>query len=100
MEAKECESGITMMPVNCPLDVEPQTAEALQELDYRVMGHAYASQNELGRLCEETVYQHDLQARLLEDGFQDVQLEVPLTVSYGEFAKVYSLDLVVDTIVK
>jgi len=60
-----------------------------------VMGHAFASQNELGRLCEEGIYQSDLQARLLADGCRDVQVEVPVTVCHADFSKTYLVDLVV-----
>ncbi len=84
------------MPIHCGLDIRALSAEEFQELDYRVMGHAFQSQNELGRLCDECVYQRDLQARLLADGFQCVRIEEPITVSYADFAKTYSLDLVAD----
>lgn len=84
------------MPLSCPLDVRPLTAEEFQEVDYRVMGHAFASQNMLGRLCEEQAYQRDLQARLLADGFQSVHIEVPISVSYKDFYKHYFVDLVAD----
>ena len=84
------------MSVSCPFEPRPLTAEEFQELDYRVMGHAFASQNELGRLCEEDAYQRDLQARLLADGFRAVFIEVPVTVSHADFTKVYYLDLVAD----
>lgn len=84
------------MTINSPLDVRPLTAEEFQEIDYRIMGHAFASQNRLGRLCEEAAYQRDLQARLLADGFRSVQIEVPVTVSHADFSKTYFLDLVAD----
>ena len=60
------------------------------------MGHAYASQNELGRLCDECAYHADLKARLLADGFQSVLTEIPVTVAHRDFAKKYFLDLLAD----
>jgi GxxExxY protein len=84
------------MPSTCPLAIRSLTPDAFDELDYRVMGHAFAAQNELGRLCEEGPYQRDLQARLRADGFQDVQIEVPIHVSHADFSKTYYLDLVAD----
>jgi len=84
------------MPISCPLDIRPLTAEEFGELDYRIMGHAFASQNLLGRLCDEQVYQRDLRARLLADGFARVHIEVPVRVCYADFAKDYFLDLVAD----
>jgi len=84
------------MPITCPRELRRLTEEEFDEVDYRVMGHAFACQNELGRLCEEEAYQRDLQARLLANGFRDVQIEVPVTVSHAGFSKTYSIDLVAD----
>ncbi len=72
------------------------SADEFEKRDYRVMGHAYASQNELGRLCDECAYEADLKARLLADGFQSVQTQVPVTVSHRDFSKTYRLDLIAD----
>lgn len=84
------------MPLHCPITIKPLAPEAFETLDYRVMGHAYASQNELGRLCDECAYQADLRARLLADGFRAVHTEVPVTVTHRDFTKKYYLDLVAD----
>jgi GxxExxY protein len=84
------------MPIHCPIPVRGLTAEQFERIDYRVMGHAYASQNELGRLCDEAAYQADLKARLLADGFRSVQTEIPVTVEHRDFIKRYFVDLLVD----
>ena len=84
------------MPIHCPVTVAYLTADEFEKLDYRVMGHAYASQNELGRLCDECAYEADLKARLLADGFRSVQTQVPVTVTHRDFSKKYLLDLLVD----
>ncbi|HNQ73987.1 MAG TPA: GxxExxY protein [Verrucomicrobiota bacterium] len=84
------------MPIHCPVQIKPLDGAAFEGLDYRIMGHAYASQNELGRLCNESAYQADLKARLVSDGFCSVWTEVPLTVTHREFSKRYYLDLVAD----
>jgi GxxExxY protein len=85
------------MPIHCPITIKPLAPAEFEEVDYRIMGHAYASQNELGRLCDECAYQADLQARLLADGFHSVLTEVPVTVSHRDFSKKSLLDLVADT---
>ena len=84
------------MPNHCPVTVAALSADKFERLDYRVMGHAYASQNELGRLCDECAYEADLTARLLADGFKSVQAQIPVTVSHRDFSKTYRLDLVAD----
>lgn len=82
------------VPISCPLELRCLTENEFEEVDFRVMGHAFASQNELGRLCEEGIYQRDLRARLLAEGGGDVQVEVPVTVSHADFSKTYLIDLV------
>jgi GxxExxY protein len=84
------------MPIHCPISIPPLSADEFEKLDYRVMGHAYASQNELGRLCDECAYEADLRARLLADGFKSVQTKVPVTVTHRDFSKTYRLDLIPD----
>ena len=87
------------MPITCPVRVKHLSPAEFDELDFRVMGYAFASQNELGRMCEEGVYQRDLQARLLADGFRDVQIEVPVTLSHDDFTKTLSIDLIADNLI-
>jgi GxxExxY protein len=84
------------MPIHCPLSIRTLSADEFEQCDYRVMGHSYASQNELGRLCEEGVYEADLKSRLLADGFREVHTQVPVTVTHGIFSKAYYLDLIAD----
>lgn len=84
------------MPIHCPVQVKVLGPAEFEEIDYRVMGHAYASQNELGRLCDESAYEADLKARLLAEGFRSVQTQVPITVTHGDFVKKYFADLLVD----
>lgn len=83
------------MPITCPLVARPITQDQFAALDYRVMRHAFDAQNELGRLCDEVIYRHDLAARLQKAALGPVRTELPVTVSYGDFSKTYRLDLVV-----
>jgi GxxExxY protein len=85
------------MPIHCPVTIQSLSADEFETLDYRVMGHAYVSQNELGRLCDECAYHADLKARLSADGFQSVLTEIPVTVTHRDFSKRYFLDLVADS---
>jgi GxxExxY protein len=84
------------MPIHCPVTVAYLSADEFEKLDYRVRGHAYASQNELGRLRDECVYEADLKSRLLADGFSSVQTQMPVTVTHRDFSKTYRLDLIAD----
>ena len=82
------------MPVTCPIHFQPLSTEEFAELDYALMKHAFAGHTELGRLADEQIYQADFAARVRSDGCK-VTREVPVTVSFGDFVKAYSLDMVV-----
>jgi GxxExxY protein len=83
------------MPINSTVSIRQVEQEEFSHLDYQVMRHAFDSHNELGRLCAEVIYQNDLAARLAAIGLGPIRTEVPVTVSYQDFAKTYYLDLVV-----
>ncbi len=66
----------------------------MRTIDYTVMGHAFATHRELGRLCDESVYQHKLLCRL-ETAGMEAAIEIPVSLSHREFSTRLSLDLVV-----
>jgi GxxExxY protein len=83
------------MPITSSVCVRPINQEEFARIDYLVMRHAFATQNDLGRLCDEIIYHNDLAARLEAAGLGPVRKEVPITVTHLSFAKTYWLDLVV-----
>jgi GxxExxY protein len=84
------------MPITCPIPVRPLAQDEFARIDYQVMRLAFDSQNALGRLCDEVFYQNDLAARIQAAGLATVRKEVPVTVSFRDFAKVYSLDFLLE----
>jgi GxxExxY protein len=80
------------MPIESP-ELPRLGSDDMRAIDYEVMRHAFASQNELGRLCDEGVYQADVAARLRAAGIE-ARHEVPLRVWHGTFEKIYRLDLI------
>jgi GxxExxY protein len=82
------------MPITSPLCLSSVSQEEFAQFDYQVMRHAFECQNELGRLCEESIYQNDLAVRLRSAGLPTLK-EFPVTVAHRDFAKTYLLDLVV-----
>ena len=84
------------MPVHCPITISRLTREQFLERDEIVMRCAYATQNRLGRLCDERVYENHLAARLRAEGMPNVRTQIPITVTHGAFSKKYRLDLVAD----
>jgi GxxExxY protein len=59
------------------------------------MGHAFATHTQLGRLCDESVYQRELLRRLEMAGVE-AAIEIPVTLSHRQFSTQLSLDLVVE----
>jgi GxxExxY protein len=84
------------MPITCQASIRVLTLEDFKRLDHEVMRHAFDSQNELGRLCEEAVYQADLAARLRANGLTETHTRVGVRVSHADFAKPYYVDLLAD----
>ena len=82
------------MPIESAISIENPSSEEFGALDYEVMKHAFASQNELGRLADESVYQKDLASRLVQEQLAACR-EVGVTARFQSFRKTYLLDLVV-----
>ncbi|MCY2991984.1 MAG: GxxExxY protein [Planctomycetota bacterium] len=84
------------MPIHCRITIPALTPDEFKTRDYRIMGQAFACQNELGRFCEEGAYEADLVARLRADWSCEVYAQEPVVVTYEDFSKTYFLDLIVD----
>lgn len=65
-----------------------------RQLDYEIMQNAFATQNDLGRFCDEEIYQKDLSIRLNQLGIS-FQTEARVEVKCDDFRKIYFLDLVI-----
>lgn len=89
------ENEIPLSPFLCPIRFRRLARPEFDEMSRLIMAQVFAAQNELGRLCDETVYQKDIALRLEAAGLGPVATEVPTTVSWREFTKIYYLDLVV-----
>jgi len=105
MGADESEAGEALtnaicwgwdMPIHCAIQLRDLDEREFDERDAIVMRCAFASQNEMGRLCEEQVYENDMALRLRAEGCRDVHTQVPVQVSHGDFVRTYRLDLVAD----
>jgi GxxExxY protein len=83
-----------MNSVTCPIKFPALSREEFLKLDYQIMRHAFACHNNLGRLCDEKIYQADMKERLERIGLGPIATEVPVTIRWKEFSKTYYLDLV------
>lgn len=80
------------MPIDVPFKVHRLTKDEFAKIDYEVMNHAFACHGELGRLCDEKIYQADLAARLIQAGYE-TQREVRILIRHKDFSKEYILDV-------
>lgn len=71
------------------------SASNLRSIDYKVMEHAFASHNELGRLADENVFQHNLLQRLHAAGMR-ATIEVSADLSFQGFSIPLAIDLIVE----
>jgi len=80
------------MPIECRFPVKPLSQDEFHAIDKTVMKHAFDIQNELGRLCDERIYQNELAYRCGQDGLT-ILTEAMICVTHRTFSKTYYLDL-------
>lgn len=76
------------MPITRATETIRPTQSEFGQIAYEVMNCVYAIHNEFGRFFDETVYKQELADRM-----SGMELELPVTVSYGSFSKLYRLDV-------
>lgn len=84
------------MPIEHGIKAKLVPEDDFYALDYEVMGLAFSIHRELGRLWNERIYQNELAYRCQKAGFEKVETEVPIQVSYRDFNKTYSVDLLLN----
>ena len=84
------------MPIRYGFQTKGITEDEFHDIDYVVMKQAYSIHNDMGRLWNEKIYQNELADRCQKAGIEKIETEVPIEVSYGEFQKIYKIDLVVN----
>ena len=82
------------MSISCSIEPATISRDEYHRLDYAIMGLILAARNDLGRLCDEKIYQAEIMNRCEDAGFH-VEKEVRIRVAYEDFVKTYRLDLVI-----
>ena len=83
------------MPILRKFDTVSLTKPQFYEIDHLVMKHAFAIQNELGRLYDEQIYHEELSRRCISSGLK-VLSEGEITVSLDSFSKSYYFDALIN----
>jgi GxxExxY protein len=79
------------MPIRTSVPIRIFDQEAFHQVDKRVTGIAFDIHNEFGRFLDERLYQGELTRRCRARGFE-VQPELEISVSLGDFNKCYFAD--------
>ncbi len=79
------------MPIRTSVPIRLFDQEAFHQVDKRVTGIAFDIHNEFGRFLEERLYQRELTRRCRASGLE-VQPELEISVSLGDFNKYYLAD--------
>lgn len=82
------------MPIKPTFQIQPLDQKSFHLIDEVVMGHAFDIHNELGRFCDEKIYQNELAYRCVASGF-DVLQEAMISVKHRDFSKQYFLDILI-----
>lgn len=84
------------MPIHCSFNANLIGEREFHAIDYEVMKLVFAIHRDLGRLWNEKIYQNELADRCQKAGFEKVDTEVPIEVSYKGFKKNYYVDLILN----
>ncbi len=78
------------MPITSPYTFQRISQDEFGEIAFEVMKHVFQIHDEYGRFFNETIFKRELANRI-----DIVHLEVPITVSFQSFAKIYYLDTMI-----
>ena len=82
------------MPIKSAFSVQPLDQKSFHLIDEVVMRHAFDIHNEMGRFCDERIYQDELAYRCAASGF-DVLREPMISVTHRDYCKRYFLDMLI-----
>ena len=84
------------MPFKYSSLIKPCSEDEFHLVDYQIMEIVVSIHKELGRFCDEKIYQNELAYRCRDTDFETVATEVPIQVSYKDFCKTYCMDLLIN----
>jgi GxxExxY protein len=84
-----------IMSIRCKENFDYKLQDEFHSIDKIVTGYAFDIHNEIGRFCDEKIYQKIL-AEKCSDASIKAGREVEIVLTYKDFMKSYKLDLLVD----
>ncbi len=83
------------MPIDVRTDLRAMTEDVFKEVAFAVTGEVFDIHNRFGNLFNERVYKYELARKCRCLGFPQIDVEVPVEVTFESFRKEYFLDLLV-----
>ncbi|MFQ5709519.1 MAG: GxxExxY protein [bacterium] len=84
------------MPIEKVFKTKHISEAEFRQIDFQLMGVAFEIQNEMGRFWNEKIYQNELAYRCQKAALHKVETEVPIKLSFKDFAKTYHVDLIIN----
>ncbi len=84
------------MPIKVKKILKPLSHDNFHTMDYRIMGIIYSIHRDMGRFWNEKIYQNELAFRCQQAGINDIATEQEIVVSFRDFRKYYSIDLLIN----
>ena len=81
--------------IKCTKEIIVKSQTEFHKIDEIITGFAFDAQNELGRFCNEIIYQKIIEQKCNEASIK-VDSEMEVSLIHKDFVKIYKLDLVVD----
>lgn len=83
------------MGVVCKRNIITKLQDEFHAIDKIITGYAYNIHNDIGRFCDEKIYQNIMVEKCIQSSIK-VDQEVGITIKHKDFIKTYKLDLLVD----
>src|SRR5690349_13834064 len=81
------------MPVELDSEIRLLSRDEFHDLAHRILGIVFEVHNELGRLMDESIYKRAIALKCEAAGIRPARQEVRVMVRFGDFEKLYSMDL-------
>ena len=83
------------MDIICKKEIVPKSQDKFHAIDKVITGYAYDVHNEIGRFCDEKIYQRIMLEKCRQNSI-NADREVKVIVRYKDFVKTYKIDLLVE----
>jgi GxxExxY protein len=85
-----------IMGIEFNKNIEITSDDDFHKLDYKITGLAFKVHDKLGRFWNELIYRNYLIEVCKQNGIDNVDFEIPITISYKNYSKRFYIDLLIN----